>query len=39
MFPHPASVIERAEAALLRAFRLVRRWHVGQGVLSLYRRG
>jgi mannosyltransferase len=39
MFPHPASVTERAEAALLRAFRLVRRWYVGQGMLSLYRRG
>jgi mannosyltransferase len=39
MFPHPASVLERAEAALLRSFRLVRRWYVGQGMLSLFRRG
>jgi mannosyltransferase len=39
MFPHPAGGPERAEAALLRSFRLVRRWYVGQGMLSLYRRG
>jgi mannosyltransferase len=39
MFPHPASGMERAEAALLTPFRLVQRWRMGQGMLSLYRRG
>ena len=38
MFPFPDGGLEPAEARLLRSFSLVRRWYVGAGVLSLYRR-
>ena len=35
---HPVSRLETAEVALLKPFRLVRRWRTGQAMLSLYRR-
>jgi mannosyltransferase len=35
---HPVSRLEKAEVALLKPFRLVRRWRTGQAMLSLYRR-
>jgi mannosyltransferase len=35
---HPVSRMEKTEAALLKSFRLVRRWRTGQDMLSLYRR-
>jgi len=35
---HPVSRMEKTEAALLKPFRLVRRWRTGQDMLSLYRR-
>ena len=38
MFPFPDGGLEPAEAGLLRSFTLVRRWDVGEGMLSLYRR-
>jgi mannosyltransferase len=34
----PVSRLEKAEVALLKPFRLVRRWRTGQEMLSLYRR-
>ena len=34
----PVSRLEKAEVALLKPFRLVRRWRTGQDMLSLYRR-
>jgi mannosyltransferase len=36
MFPFPDGGLEPAEAGLLRRFSLVRRWYVGEGMLSLY---
>ncbi len=39
LFQHPATRLEKVEIALLRPFHLVRRWLVGQGVISLLRRG
>jgi mannosyltransferase len=36
---HPAYRLTKAKIALLGTFRLVQRWHVGRGMLSLYRRG
>jgi mannosyltransferase len=36
MFPFPDGGLEPAEAGLLRRFSLVRRWDVGEGMLSLY---
>jgi mannosyltransferase len=38
MFPFPDGGLEPAEAGLLRSFTLARRWYVGEGTLSLYRR-
>ena len=38
MFPFPDGGLEPAEAGLLRSFTLARRWYVGEGMLSLYRR-
>jgi len=38
MFPFPDGGLEPAEARLLRSFSLVRRWYVGAGMLSVYRR-
>ena len=38
MFPFPDGGLEPAEAALLKRFSLVRRWDVGEGMLSLYQR-
>jgi len=38
MFPFPDRGLEPAEAGLLKRFSLVRRWYVGEGMLSLYRR-
>jgi mannosyltransferase len=38
VFTHPSSHLEKAEVALLRPFRLIGRWHVGQGMLSLFAR-
>ena len=38
MFPFPDGGLEPAEAGLLRRFSLVRRWYVGEGMLSLYAR-
>ena len=38
MFPFPDGGLEPVEARLLRSFSLVRRWYVGAGMLSLYRR-
>jgi mannosyltransferase len=35
---HPVSRLQKTEAALLKPFRLVRRWRTGQAMLSLYRR-
>jgi mannosyltransferase len=35
---HPVNRLEQAEVALLKPFRLVRRWRTGQEMLSLYRR-
>jgi mannosyltransferase len=35
---HPVSRLEKAEVALLKPFRLVRRWRTGQEMVSLYRR-
>ena len=35
---HPVSPLEKTEVALLKPFRLVRRWRTGQAMLSLYRR-
>jgi hypothetical protein len=36
MFPFPDGGLEPAEAGLLKSFTLVRRWDVGEGMLSLY---
>ena len=36
MFPFPDVGLEPAEAGLLKRFSLVRRWHLGEGMLSLY---
>jgi mannosyltransferase len=36
MFPFPDGGLEPAEAGLLRRFSLVRRWYMGEGMLSLY---
>ncbi len=39
VFRNPATALEKTEIALLKPFRLVRRWYAGQDMLSLYRRG
>ena len=39
VFRHPATALEKTEIALLKPFRLVQRWYVGQAMLTLYRRG
>jgi mannosyltransferase len=39
VFRNPATRREKTKVALLKPFRLVHRWYVGQAMLSLYRRG